>query len=344
MERTQSHVIAVLTRAGYPGLTERWLVFLRAKCLLPPLRRGHGQGKAAYYYWSEPDIVRRLAILYDLLPLHAHIKNAYLPLWLLGFNVPLDIIRARLLRWTEGDIFKMTKGIDDGDEIEWILGKWLDDDVAKSQRSRRASQPVSYEFVEEVMQPALNILANRRYKINKTIVKKLLKQVIEHAQKDSTAAETANVWRQPNIVGLMQNAGTFVQQYLSVHALHDAIATATEEELRRAQRDFGAIVGVLRLLPLGDLNDTEWWQTNRYHILAWLGRFVVAGSLALRHSGHGIYVDQATAWLNDTTEKVATVPELRAYFRRTGPMPPDELLNNLWPDRASLVTLATATP
>ncbi len=121
------------------------------------------------------------------------------------------------------------------------------------------------------------------------------------------------------MIGWVQTAALFVQQHLSVHALHNAIATVTEEELRRAQHDFGAIVGFLRLLPMDDLDNTEWWQQQKYHVLIWLGRLAIVGSLALRHGGYAVYVDQAVAWLDDSFDQIVTVPALRSYLRGTGP-------------------------
>ena len=149
------------------------------------------------------------------------------------------------------------------------------------------------------MQPALNILANRPYRINKTTVKKLLKQASDKQKHDAVSTDSADFWRQPTVVDWIQKAAVFIQHYLSVHALHKAITTATDDELKRAQDDFGAIVRCLRLLPMGDLDNTEGWQQQKYHVLTRMGRFAVAGSLALRHSGYGTYVDQAVEWLDD---------------------------------------------
>lgn len=306
MERTQSHVIAVLTHAGYSGITERWLIFLRQKKLLPPLQqRGKGRGSGAYYCWTEPEIIKRMAIIYQLLPMGCHVSSAYLPLWLLGYDVPLDIIRAQLLKWAEGDMFRLTQGKVDPDEIDDLLGDWIDRDAAKSHRSRRETPPVSFGVVQEVIQPALNVLANRRYKLNKTAVKKLLKRAQElNGQKEASSTGYSAMWRQPEMIDWILKAASFVQEHLSVHALHNAIATATDDELRQAQSDFSTIVEFLRLAPLDKMEDNAIWAEYPFRLLAALGCLTVAGSLALRHGGHGTYVDQAVQWVEDTLKDI----------------------------------------
>ncbi len=65
------------------------------KGLLPrPHRRGLGRGKGTETFWTDPRIYRQALVAHDLLTLYPRANITLLSLWLLGFPVSLNSVRA----------------------------------------------------------------------------------------------------------------------------------------------------------------------------------------------------------------------------------------------------------
>src|ERR1043165_4824664 len=95
---TQDEVVAGLHKRGYTNVNKRWVALLRTNELLPPFDvMGRGRGKSRgreSSAWSNGEAVMEQAVqVCDLFKIYKHLDDLHLPLWMLGYDVPLK--RAR---------------------------------------------------------------------------------------------------------------------------------------------------------------------------------------------------------------------------------------------------------
>src|SRR5262245_61958087 len=96
MVMTPEDLAAELTQAGYP-LARRGVIDWIQKGLLPhPRQRGLGRGRGSTYYWPRSEARAQAFCVACLLRWYGRIHGSYLPLGLLGYDVPLDRNRHRL--------------------------------------------------------------------------------------------------------------------------------------------------------------------------------------------------------------------------------------------------------
>src|SRR4051812_18811860 len=118
MERTAAHVVAALKRLGY-HVSERQLQDWSDEGLLPPRRpRGRGRGKGKVFYWTDRSVIRQAATICELLDWRGRTEHIRLPLWLLGYDQPLDAIRRELLSHASRRLQAITAGQTDVDAME----------------------------------------------------------------------------------------------------------------------------------------------------------------------------------------------------------------------------------
>lgn len=102
MATTEQHLIRTLDRLGYK-VTKRRLTDWRERGIMPPLcSAGQGRGKGRCYFWSEPDVLKHAITVCELLAYYRRVDDIYLPLWLLGFGVPLEVVRRKIMEWYGG--------------------------------------------------------------------------------------------------------------------------------------------------------------------------------------------------------------------------------------------------
>lgn len=93
---TQEDVLAELDERGYEISPHR-LVDWRQKGLLPPLvKRGRGRGGGWVSGWEDPHIVHQVITVQELLWIRERTAWLYVPLWCMGFAVPLERVQAHL--------------------------------------------------------------------------------------------------------------------------------------------------------------------------------------------------------------------------------------------------------
>src|SRR5579859_4513791 len=101
MRITIGDVVLELERRGYhvtPRRIHDWI----GKKLLPKLEhRGRGQGKGWIYYWDDPRVIDQAIAVHHLFEWRRIARDLYLPLFLLGYSVQLDLVHERLKVWLE---------------------------------------------------------------------------------------------------------------------------------------------------------------------------------------------------------------------------------------------------
>lgn len=99
---TTAHLVEEMSRRGRP-VTARRLVDWRRRELLPPLVvRGAGRGRGVRYAWPSARVLDQAEAVDELISGLRRVSRIYLPLWLLGFDVPVRRVRAGVVRALDG--------------------------------------------------------------------------------------------------------------------------------------------------------------------------------------------------------------------------------------------------
>jgi hypothetical protein len=294
MERTMDHVAAVLVRFGCGADTSRVKRCLRdwaRKGLLPPLsQRGRGRGQGKLYFWSQRHIVRWAFTVYDLLEWHGRTDILPLPLWVLGYDVPAEVARAVLLNLLDmrarafaGDVAS--------DEVDELGDRLSELAVRSAWRSvEHKGKQVPRWAREHIMETMLNVRANPAYDLSEDDATQLL-QALAAWEGVSMAPKELQWGSGMAVVGRLLQ---LVRTATSLQRGRSAVASATEEELRRVQQETLAIVGALR--PLCRMFVEEFGPTYGYNCALRFGLTVVPALLALRQDGYGALVDWGVAF------------------------------------------------
>jgi hypothetical protein len=124
------------------------------KGLLPrPRRHGLGRGRGTETFWTDSRIAQQAQAAYDLLAAYPRTEIALLSLWLLGFSVRLDSIRAiyrklinRHLRAVHGRLGQQP------DDVIWKFADTLARQTAKTSaapvEARRSIAQLAFDFLE----------------------------------------------------------------------------------------------------------------------------------------------------------------------------------------------------
>ncbi len=296
MRYTPEALTAEMQRLDYP-VTKRRLIDWVQKDLLPhPMPRGRGRGPGKIYEWHEPDILHRAIDVFELLEWHRRAKDVVLPLWALGYAVPLDRVRPELQR--RADTFAVL--------IEQAI-------------------PVGGDRVDLVSDLVYETKAQFRVNPNgfpTPVVEALLHAVVNpHAAQWPWIIEDLQTTVMTNAGGLMDWPGESrvielvagVREQFSVDQFLTAVADASDAELFRVQEDLRRSVQSARAVASFHPNLD---QLALPHLVASLS--VIAGiiDLAGRRAGHGGQIDRLVETFVEGCRQVLTDPRLRAEVQR----------------------------
>lgn len=264
MRLTEEELVTHLNCAG-AAVTRRRVVSWREKGLLSDFDvrgqgRGRGQGRA-FSYWNDAEkIISHASTIIELLRWRDRVEDAYLPLWLLGYHIPAEILRRKLreqIVYLRQMLAKEEVRYEDREDFLFAVACTLFD---KWRREGDAEVP-TLERIDLIVQ----IVGNPTYIPDDPISSEL----------------------------------EFVSKYLSLTALDEALRDVTSEELSQLHRDFRSLAGVARLifsvmprLPV-DL-------PNKYGLLTIAGWLTVVFDLAFRRAGYGDKIDNFLNAANST--------------------------------------------
>lgn len=100
---TSEHQLLAALAAGGRRVSLEELGLWRRNGLLPPLASNGVRIAGRSYYWQEPDILPRAALIHDALHRHGRNEIATIQLWLHGFEVPLPRLRRAWLHRNRQD-------------------------------------------------------------------------------------------------------------------------------------------------------------------------------------------------------------------------------------------------
>jgi hypothetical protein len=238
-------------------------------------------------------ILHQVATICELLDWYSRVKGIVLPLWLLGYDVPVEKARATLLRYLDGQLVGMA-GDQRGEDA-------IGDHIAEVAHSASYSTRLRSSRVagEQFLLPMLNVFANPHYKPleeDEGIIANFTRAILQMAGIDKLEERQRQLGNPFQSVESTKDFLAILQR-VSLPDLREAVASATEAELLKTRAVFIRILAVLRALEreMGE----QLAEPYRYNALAHLGIWGFPGLLVLRRTGYGPAVEMLLADFTD---------------------------------------------
>lgn len=285
---SEDELVAYL-KASVPDITKRRVSSWRAKRLLPPFDvpgggggRGHGRRAS---YWSQGERVTRQAVaVHEALSFHPRVEDAYWPLWLFGYEIDIEIARAKLLEEIALARQALAEGKGSRESLDdYFFDKAFDLYAALQDYDGEPLREVTFDQIELFVQA----IANPVYR------------------PDDPLSEE---WQ-------------FVRQHFLLPVLEETVRNLPVNELRRLQQDYCHFIDGVRFLA--NVVDFPAEFPQKYCLAGNVGVFFVLFDLAFRRAGYGDFIDRhlprVQEYLQQTLEMRATATPSDTTGRSTYP-------------------------
>lgn len=312
---TQEELVANLHALGYASASVTSIAAWRKLDLLPQFSSGgHGQGRGAgreKSLWSNPtDVLNQAVALLDLRKSYRHLEELYLPLWLMGFQIPLEHVRRALMQPLLTAAMDFNVQEDGRNAIEDLI----DQSVADISPLIKGKIPL-LDVPDETLSAMMNVIANPDYDFAdqpyEEGVSHLKAWECSFAQRCQELLKDS-VTINPEVVGdnnnILANA-PFINKYLSLPRLLEATQKCSDGALLAVQRDlqFGRQILLVfkRIIELLSpfLPATFRFSENDITVLFKFGLMTTWVNLALRRSGFGPLIDYLIPKILDQLHK-----------------------------------------
>jgi hypothetical protein len=305
-----NEVIAELDARGYV-ITPRRLIDWRQKELLPPLtKRGLGQGGGWIYVWHEPDIVEQVIAVQELLWIHERTHWLYVPLWCLGFTVPLERVRGQLLQRIERQQEFLTGDGQDPDDIaDHVSGLALHE--ATRPGPRRSQRPVGVDALEYWF----NLLSgNPAYAPDMDAWLQIALAVsnVGIPEEERSADKRDWTWS-PARLRLIQR---WVRRYAALPRLEKAAHHAGQAEWEAVHSDWQALARLIRTATACVEEIPETYRQIGLRAVAIAGPWISLVDLSMRWRGQGQVWDSIRSELVSMRERVERDPDMQEQMRQ----------------------------
>ena len=307
---TPDAVLLELKERGYE-LTARRLVDWRQKELLPPLvKRGRGHGKGWVYAWENPMIVEQVIAVQELLRIHERTSWLYVPLWCLGFDVPLERVRSQLLARIERRQAFLTGGEKDPDELADRVSELALTEVTRPGPRRGRSQESA-----DVLEYWLNLLTgDTDYTPDSETLEEIATGLGRFSGRDALVGMPVSTWRSSalDLDAVQQWTG----QHAAIPRLEEAARNATEREWDAVHADWQALAHLI--WTVGSFTDDDTWEQQFrvwLRMVAVLGPWVSVVDLSMRRQGQGKTWDDIRGGISEFTEQLEVDPDMQRQVR-----------------------------
>lgn len=246
-------------RKSVPDMTKRRVSNWRAKRLLPAFDiqgagGGRGRGRRSSCWSQGEKIIRQATAVHEALSFHPRVEDAYLPLWLFGYEIDTETARKKLLQEIASVREVLAEGGGSRESLEdYFFDKASDLFVALLEWDRDAAQDFTFEQVEQFVQ----IIANPTYRPD-----------------DPPAVE----WQ-------------FVREHFLLPVLEQTVANLSRAELQQLRADYCLFIDGIHLLASAfPALSSEFPQ--KYWVGGNAGFFFVLFDLAFRRAGYGDFIDR----------------------------------------------------
>ncbi len=354
VELTQKALVRRLQRLGYRDVTERRITDWKSKGLLPAFDchgagLGKGKGKAESTWTNGRGIVVRAVWIHRLLAIYRNSESLHLPLWMLGYKVPMELVRAALLEPLEGiaEMFQTEavgklEVVEPYERKEGIIEDYIGD--LSHDWTRKEKFAELFGIPQEVIETTMNILfnpdydladlgfedGNRQLAVWKNHVNNEIMPVLSNGF-DGRQDTPEHI--RPEGIELLFSQPGFFQDRLSIEALRKAVTDASESDFQDIQED----LQVVRILvePMGEMIVTLMRHAKIQRLptledvlpdVFRIANLLVLVDLSMRRHGLGAQLDHARAEVTKkfqedfsqvTEEALAeTGPELADAFKK----------------------------
>lgn len=307
---TQDEVIAELDARGYE-ITPRRLVDWRQKELLPPLvKRGRGYPGGWIYVWEDPLVVDQAIAVQELLWLHGRTGWLYVPLWCLGFKVPLERVRAQLLTRLGRSQSHLTGGNEDPVAIADTVSALAFDEATRPgpRQGRRGAA--------DVLEYWLNLLVgDADYAPDWEGWGQVAAQLSRFMGWDATDAKQEETWiTSPAGLRLIRR---WTRWYAALPRLEEAARDATEAEWAEVHADWQALGQLVRTVSaLAEEEIPEAYRELGLRVVAIAGPWLSLVDLSMRWRGQGHVCDTLHSELVSMQERLEQEPAMQEQVRQ----------------------------
>jgi hypothetical protein len=300
---TQVQLVQDLHLLGYREASVPRVAAWRKQGLLPPFTsagegRGRGAGRKEGCWSNHGEVLRQAEAILKLLKSYRRLEELYLPLWQLGYQVPLDRVRAALLDplLTASEDFDIHE---EGLSIEDII-----DNAVWDIKLVTGNTFPFFDVPDETLAAALNVVANTEYNFDSPQydygVTDLRKWEQSFAQRcERLLSDTVEMNAEPIDIdnNIFRNA-PFINHYLSLPHLLAAIQSCTDEDLMQVQLDLQVGREIVQLLrEVHELMSSYLPSDCRalpdeITVIMNFGRLAIWVDLALRQQGFASLLNQ----------------------------------------------------
>jgi hypothetical protein len=319
---TQKEVVTELKYRGYADISERRIVDWRHKGLLPPFdEAGGGLGKSlgrSGSTWSDGELVLKQAVsVYNLVRLFRRSKSLYLPLWMLGYQVPMSFVRKALNEPLSAAIRDIEEQTGSNGDLQDVIDQ-IAADVSEEVRARHmAILQVPQEWLEVCVstffvpdyplsdapyQHSLDALHRWQRVVEEQLAVVLGKRPEEFAR---IPAQDQNGFTRESLLA-------FLNRYLSLRQLSAAVQGCSDEQLHLVQNDMKVLVetavSMWRMVMALTRDFPAELKPDADQSLAFafdLGRLLVWANISLRHNGFGDAIDRLLSELKSSLQDEA---------------------------------------
>lgn len=283
---TVQELVKRLSAKGYRLTRRRCLKWIEDGLLPHPTRRGRGRGRGVAFLWDDGDrVLRQAERVAQGLRWNRRVSNLFLPLWVMGYDVPLDRVKERLLRWY--DVPATLSLLQERYGQRACPERSEGDDSLKDVISRLAVWGVKggqFSWLkggehftrEEVAELFLNVLHVPKYRPPSAILK-----------------------RAARLTGMKTELLRRLTPYLSRPALAQALGQAEDDVLLWARRVLHRCTRLARLAApdaLADLESTFTQDPNMlFNLAANSGAFLIPVLVKLHTDGHAALIEDLLA-------------------------------------------------
>jgi hypothetical protein len=287
---TRAELALRMRERGYGDVTERRLSDWQERELLPPFDfvgkgLGQGRGRRASTWSDGLRILEQAEWIYELLSMYGDCQSIYLPLWMLGFAVPIRRVREALM----GPLRSAICSIDAQPKTSGDLEDMIDDAASEVSIEMRATGLEILRVPQESLEAFVNILFNQDYQLADVPFQYGIQRLRYYLPQNQEL---------PMIFG---NAA-FFNQHLSIRIVARALEKCDDDELGIVQRDLVDLCQVAtkvwRLMDALYSDMPAEFRPNERELLRMgfeLGRFAAYADITLRRAGFGALIEMGLA-------------------------------------------------
>lgn len=309
---TQVELLAELHRLGYHEVTERQLADWRRKGLLPPFDvmgggRGRRRGRERHRWSKSQAVLDQTLWVRDLLQIYGSVDSIRLPLWMLGYPVPLDKVREALGKHLNEFAAAFADEIEDEARATGEIEDLIEEAAYQNVEEMRRAGAKALLIPQHSLEAFLNVFFNQGYDLTDGAFELGAEELKEYENamrqrctdtRDAESVGSTSLARQASSFMSFFDLAPFIKQHFSLHQFKRAVDECTDADLRAVQRDlyFVREMALLfrKIIPILTSEIPAEYKPARTDILQLVlsgGALLVRADLSLRRNGFAPSID-----------------------------------------------------